>query len=297
MMTTASSEAVRRAPCVQLGALTRLQFFLLWRRRGLWAALLISLLVMLWAYAPLSWVTMQSSQIPANTTYFMGQFLAAAFGLTCILCVFFVAGAALEDRRLRVDAFLFSRSVSSLGYTLARIGALVVVVLAILAVDVAFAIAVQPWMGKSSYYPSIPQVVVFWPYVELYVALAVPAVFFIVPCAWLLAIISNRLLVASLPLFVWWVIIFGTPFGLAADLFAGSKAVLGAWFDPTGLAYTREILMQAFASHREASYLLQYGPVPLSSNFIATRILFVVLGVLCLLLAAWVTERQRRPER
>lgn len=296
-MTTATSASVQRALLVQMGGMVRLQFSLLWRQRALWAALLISLLVMLGAYAPLSWVTMQSSQIPANATYSMGQFLAAAFGLTSMLCMFFVAGAALEDRRRRVDAILFSRSVSSLGYTLARVGALVVVVLGILAVDVALAIAVQPWMGKSSYYPSIPQVMVLWPYVELYGALAVPAVLFIVPCAWLLAIMSNRLLVAGLPLFVWWVIIFGTPGGLAADLFSGSKTSLGEWLDPTGLAYAREILMQAFASHREASYLLQYGPVPLSSTFIATRILFVALGVLCLLLAAWLTERQRRPER
>jgi hypothetical protein len=293
MVTTTKPGVRTQARFVQMAGLARVLLRLLVRNRALWATIIISLLATLWAYAPISWLQ-RWSQIPANSTYYMGQFLAPEFGLTCVLCAFMVAALALEDQRRRVDALVFARPISSLWYVVAKISTLVAVVLGILALDVTLAVVVQPWLAVARA-PSIPQAVVFWPYVELYIAMAVPAAFFLVPCAWLLAISSHRMLVSFSPLLLWWVIIFGTPFGLAADLFAGSRTSLGIWFDPTGLAYARQVWIQATTQHPNASYLLHFGLVPLSGSFIISRLCFVALGLLALPLGAWVTTRQRRP--
>lgn len=296
MLTRTNVPAMAPAPFFQMGAFAKTQFRLLIGKRALWVAAFISLLATFAAYTSVSWIQ-RDSQIPANSAYYMAQFLAPGIGLTCVLCAFFVAAAALEDSRRRVEALVFSRPVASLWYTLSRLGVLVASVLAILAVDMALAIAVQPWLAQSPY-PYIPHMVVFWPYIEVYLVMAVPAAFFLVPCAWLLAITTKRLLAAVAPLFIWWAIIFGTPFGLAAALFTGSDVALGVWFDPTGLAYAREVWMQPFAGQPpRINDLIRYGAVPLSSNFIASRLCFVALGALALFVAAWVIERQRRPTR
>jgi hypothetical protein len=298
-MATVAVAGVSPARRDQVAALVKMQFSLLLRRRALWATTLISLLATLWAYTPVSWLNPPTRQIPANATYYMGQFLAPELGFTCVLCAFLVAGTALEDRRHRIAALLFSRAVSSLVYVISKMSALVMVVLAILALDIALAVLVQPWLAQSSD-AAVPKAVVFWPYVEGYLALAVPAALFLVPCAWLLAITTRRVLAVVVPLFLWWAIIFGTPFQFAVDLFTGSslipgsRAALGEWFDPTGLAYTREIWAQAFTTHPEAGYLVQRGLIPLSGNFIASRLCFVLLGVVLLFVVAWVIERQRR---
>ncbi|GEM_PF-5354348 len=295
MLTTLPGTALAPLPFFQVTAFVRVQFRLLLQRRALWAVTLISLLATVTSYTPTSWLQ-PLVNLPTNTTYTMAYFLAPGIGLTCVLCAFFVAGAALEDRRRRVEVLLLSRPVASLWYTLSRMGTLVAVVLGILALDSVLTIAMQPWLAQTQPY-DYPHVFVIWPYIELYVMMAVPAALFLVPCVWLLATASRRLVAAVAPIFIWWAIIFGTPFGLAADLFVGSHTALGTWFDPTGLAYAHEVWTEAARLHPQVSYLLHYGPVPLSGSFVASRLLFAALGVIALFVAAWLVERQRRPAR
>ncbi len=294
MLTTLPGTALAPLPFFQVTAFVRVQFRLLLQRRALWAATLISLLATVTSYTSTSWFQ-PLVNLPPNTTYTMAYFLAPGTGLTCVLSAFFVAGAALEDRHRRVEVLLLSRPVASLWYTLSKMGTLVAVVLGILALDSILTIAVQPWVMQT--YDYFSHVFVIWPYIELYVVMAVPAALSLVPCVWLLAIATRRLVAAVAPIFIWWAIIFGTPFGLAADLFVGSHTALGTWFDPTGLAYAHEVWTEASRLHPQVSYLLHYGPVPLSGSFVASRLLFAALGVIALFVAAWLVERQRRPAR
>src|SRR5579885_1351733 len=133
MATIVASGGVPQPRLLQTAALVNMQFDLLLRRRALWVTALISLLATLWAYAPSSWLNPPTRQIPANAAYYMGQFLAPELGFTCILYAFLVASTALEDRRRRVDALVFSRTVSSFIYVISKISVLVVVLLTILA--------------------------------------------------------------------------------------------------------------------------------------------------------------------